>query len=93
LSYPKNTTENLFTTENAEISDDFWKRQTQLYCMYYKRAFFIKARKYRRFGNVRIIICWHSKATPQRHVIQAVFSPDIKEKPILPYRFLQKWSG
>ncbi len=50
--------------------------------MYYKRAFFIKARKYRRFGNVRIIICWHSKATPQRHVIQAVFSPDIKEKPI-----------
>ena len=29
--------------------------------MYYKRAFFIKARKYRRFGNVRIIICWHYK--------------------------------
>ena len=27
--------------------------------MYYKRAFFIKALKYRRFGNVRIIICWH----------------------------------
>ena len=50
---------NLFTTENAEISDDFWKRRTQLYCMYCKRAFFIKARKYRRFGNVRIIICWH----------------------------------
>ena len=51
LSYPKNTTENLFTTENAEISDDFWKRRTLLYCMYYKRAFFIKALKYRRFGN------------------------------------------
>ena len=51
LSYSKNTTENLFTTENAEISDDFWKRRTQLYCMYYKRAFFIKALKYRRFGN------------------------------------------
>ena len=47
--------------------------------MYYKRAFFIKARKYRHFGNVRIIICWHSKATPQRHVIQTVFSPDIKK--------------
>jgi len=60
LSYSKNTTENLFTTENAEISDDFWKRQTQLYFSYYKRAFFIKARKYRRFGNVRIIICWHT---------------------------------
>ena len=59
LSYSKNMTENLFTTENAEISDDFWKRRTQLYCMYYKRAFFIKALKYRRFGNVRIIICWH----------------------------------
>ena len=51
LSYSKNTTENLFTTENAEISDDFWKRRTQLYCMYYKRAFYIKAQKYRRFGN------------------------------------------
>ena len=51
LSYSKNTTENLFTTENAEIFDDFWKRRTRLYCMYYKRAFFIKALKYRRFGN------------------------------------------
>ena len=51
LSYPKNTTENLFTTENAEISDDFWKRRTRLYFSYYKRAFFIKALKYRRFGN------------------------------------------
>ena len=51
LSYSKNTTENLFTTENAEISDDFWKRRTQLYSSYYKRAFFIKALKYRRFGN------------------------------------------
>ena len=51
LSYYKNTTENLFTTENAEISNDFWKRRTQLYCMYCKRAFFIKALKYRRFGN------------------------------------------
>ena len=49
----------MFTTENAEISDDFWKRRTQLYCMYCKRAFFIKALKHRRFGNVRIIICWH----------------------------------
>ena len=29
--------------------------------MYYKRAFFIKALKYRRFGNVHIIICWHYK--------------------------------
>jgi len=44
-------TENLFTTENAEISDDFWKRRTRLYFSYYKRAFFIKALKYRRFGN------------------------------------------
>ena len=51
LSYSKNTTENLFITENAEISDDFWKRRTQLYCMYCKRAFLIKALKYRRFGN------------------------------------------
>ena len=51
LSYSKNTTENLFTTENAEISDDFWKRRTRLYSSYYKRAFFIKALKYRRFGN------------------------------------------
>ena len=51
LSYSKNTAENLFTTENAESSDDFWKRQTQLYFSYYKRAFFIKALKYRRFGN------------------------------------------
>ena len=51
LSYSKNTTENLFTTENAEISDDFWKRRTRLYFSYYKRAFFIKALKYRRFGN------------------------------------------
>ena len=51
----------MFTTENAEILDDFWKRRTQLYCMYCKRAFFIKALKYRRFGNVRIIICWHIK--------------------------------
>ena len=41
----------MFTTENAEISDDFWKRRTQLYFSYYKRAFFIKALKYRRFGN------------------------------------------
>ena len=31
LSYYKNTTENLFTTENAEISDDFWKRRTWLF--------------------------------------------------------------
>ena len=61
LSYSKNTTENLFTTENAEISDDFWKRRTLLYSSYYKRAFFIKALKYRRFGNVHIIICWHYK--------------------------------
>ena len=30
-----------------------------MYFSYYKRAFFIKALKYRRFGNVRIIICWH----------------------------------
>ena len=44
-------TENLFTTENAEISDDFWKRRTRLYFSYYKRAFYIKAQKYRRFGN------------------------------------------
>ena len=51
LSYSKNTTENLFTTENAEISDDFWKRRTRLYFSYYKRAFFIKALKSRRFGN------------------------------------------
>ena len=51
LSYSKNTTENLFTTENAEISDDLRKRRTRSYCMYYKRAFFIKALKYRRFGN------------------------------------------
>ena len=51
LSYPKNTTGNLFTTENAEISDDFWKRRTRLYFSYYKRAFFIKALKSRRFGN------------------------------------------
>ena len=51
LSYSKNTTENLFTTENAEISDDFWKRRTRLYFSYYKRAFFIKELKYRRFGN------------------------------------------
>lgn len=51
LSYSKNTTENLFTTENAEISDDFWKRRTRLYFSYYKRAFFIKALKYRRFCN------------------------------------------
>ena len=51
LSYSKNTTENLFTTENAEISDDFWKRRTRLYFSYYKRAFFIKALKYRRFDN------------------------------------------
>ncbi len=41
----------MFTTENAEISDDFWKRRTRLYSSYYKRAFFIKALKYRRFGN------------------------------------------
>ena len=41
----------MFTTENAEISDDFWKRRTQLYFSYYKRAFFIKALNYRRFGN------------------------------------------
>ena len=51
LSYPKNTTGNLLATENAEISDDFWKRRTRLYSSYYKRAFFIKALKYRRFGN------------------------------------------
>ena len=37
--------------KNAEISDDFWKRRTRLYFSYYKRAFFIKALKYRRFGN------------------------------------------
>ena len=66
LSYSKNTTENLFTTENAEISDDFWKRRTQLYSSYYKRAFFIKALKYRRFGNVHIIICWHPKNTTEK---------------------------
>ena len=51
LSYSKNMTENLFTTENAEISDDFWKRRTRLYFSYYKRAFFINALRYRRFGN------------------------------------------
>ena len=51
MSYSKNMTENLFTTENAEIPDDFWKRRTRLYSSYYKRAFFIKALKYRRFGN------------------------------------------
>ncbi len=31
--------------------------------LYYKRAFFIKALKYQRFGNVRIIIRWHKKST------------------------------
>ena len=34
--------------------------------MYYKRTFFIKALKYRRFGNVRIIIRWHKKSTENR---------------------------
>ena len=51
MSYSKNTTGNLFTTENVEISDVFWKRRTRLYFSYYKRAFFIKASRYRRFGN------------------------------------------
>ena len=41
----------MLVIENAEISDDFWKRRTRLYFSYYKRAFFIKALKYRRFGN------------------------------------------
>ena len=63
LSYSKKTTENLLATENAEISDDFWKRRTRLYFSYYKRAFFIKALKYRRFGNVCIIICRHNLKT------------------------------
>ena len=63
----------MFTTENAEISDDFWKRRTQLYCMYCKRAFFIKARKYRRFGNVRIIICWHKKSYKKKLAIASRF--------------------
>ena len=73
LSYSKNTTENLFTTENAEISDDFWKRRTRLYFMYYKRTFFIKAPKYRRFGNVRIIICWHPKNTTEKIIQNPIF--------------------
>ena len=34
--------------------------------LYYKRTFFIKALKYRRFSNVRIIIRWHKKSTDFR---------------------------
>ena len=41
--------------------------------MYYKRAFFIKARKYRRFGNVRIIICWHKKSYKKDSLLRVVF--------------------
>ena len=105
LSYSKNTTENLFTTENAEISDDFWKRRTRLYFSYYKRAFFIKALKYRRFGNdivqsvsvifhgaFRWLFFYNQKSFVRRRLRRYHLRHKIhaiKTKPNNPLRFLQ----
>ena len=106
LSYPKNTTENLFTTENAEISDDFWKRRTRLYFSYHKRAFFIKALKYRRFGNdivqsvsvifhgaFRWLFFYNQKSFVRRRLRRCRLRHEIraiKTRPNNPLRFLQR---
>ena len=106
LSYPKNTTENLFTTENAEISDDFWKRRTRLYSSYYKWAFFIKALKYRRFGNdivqsvsvvfhgaFRWLFFYNQKSFVRRRLRRCRLRHKIraiKTRPNNPLRFLQR---
>ena len=58
LSYSKTTTENLFTTENAEISDDFWKRRTQLYFLVLQASIFHKSVEisafWQRYRSIRI---------------------------------------
>jgi hypothetical protein len=99
-------TENLFTTENAEISDDFWKRRTRLYSSYYKRAFFIKALKYRRFGNdivqsvsvifhgaFRWLFFYNQKSFVRRRLRRYRLRHKIhaiKTRPNNPLRFLQR---
>ncbi len=96
----------MFTTENAEISDDFWKRRTQLYCMYCKRAFFIKALKYRRFGNdivqsvsvifhgaFRWLFSYNQKLFVRRRLRRCRLRHEIhtiKARPNNPLRFLQR---
>ena len=105
LSYSKNTTENLFTTENAEISDDFWKRRTRLYFSYYKRAFFINAPKSRRFGNdivqsvsvvfhgaFRWLFFYNQKQFVRRRLRRRLRHKihAIKTRPNIPLRFLQR---
>ena len=87
LSCSKNTTENLFTTENAEISDDFWKRRTRLYFSYYKRAFFIKALKYRRFGNdivQSVSVVFHGAFRWLFFTIKIICAPAITPLPFAP---------
>ena len=58
----KTRTENLFTTENVEISDDFWKRRTRLYFSYYKRAFHKSAEIsafWQRYRSIRVGHIFH----------------------------------
>ena len=96
----------MFTTENAEISDDFWKRRTRLYFSYYKRAFFIKALKYRRFGNdivqsvsavfhgaFRWLFFYNQKSFVRRRLRRCRLRHKIhaiKTRPNNPLRFLQR---
>ena len=95
----------MFTTENAEISDDFWKRRTRLYFSYYKRAFFIKALKSRRFGNdivqsvsvvfhgaFRWLFFYNQKSFVRRRLRRCRLRHEIhtiKTRPNNPLRFLQ----
>ena len=87
LSYPKNTTENLFTTENAEISDDFWALKSRrfgndivqsvsvVFHGAFRWLFFLQSKSFvrRRLRRCRL-----------RHKIHA-----IKTRPNNPLRFLQ----
>ena len=96
----------MFTTENAESSDDFWKRRTRLYFSYYKRAFFIKALKSRRFGNdfvqsvsvvfhgaFRWLFFYNQKPFVRRRLRRCRLRHKIhaiKTRPNNPLRFLQR---
>ena len=49
--------------QNVAIFDDFCRRRLCSYLLYGRRRIRHKARKYRRFGGVRIILGWHRKCS------------------------------
>ena len=55
-----NTNLGLAGNQNVAIFDDFCRRRLCSYWMYGLRRIRHKARKYRRFGGVRIILDWHT---------------------------------